>query len=230
MATAISVHIDPTPAPPGTPAPPPPTVIVVTPELPQPVPPPPNRPQPPAPSQHGAKLRVGLAGAADMGTMPATSPAVAMQLGARWRVVSISGEGRVLLPVTTELGAQKVQARTWAGAGSVVPCGHIPLPLDKWNIAACGLFTVGAVHAEGLGLATSSGTGFRGGSAAPFYAGAGARLSLEFPVGGPVLLRVTGEVLGMLRPAGIEINDKDVLWTGARLAGGLGAGVVADFF
>jgi hypothetical protein len=229
MATAISVHVDPAPAPPGVPASQP-TVIVVAPaptEAPQP--PQPDRPHlpPTQPSPHdGAKLRVGLGGAVEVGTMPAAAPALSMQLGARWRLASISGEGRFLLPVTSDLGPQGVQARTWAGGGSLVPCGHIPLPLDKWNVALCGLLTVGAVHAEGVDL----GAGYRAGAGSTLYAAAGARLSLEFPVGGPVLLRVTGDVLGGLRPARLQINDKDDLWTGARLTGALGGGVVADFF
>lgn len=225
MATAISVHVDPAPAPPGVPAPPP-TPIVVTPAAAEALPPPQadRPPQPPKP-RDGAQLRVGLAGAADVGTMPAPAPALSAQLGVRWRLASISGEGRFLLPITSQVGVPRVQARTWAGAGSLVPCGHLPLPLDKWNVAACGLLTVGAVHAEGVDL----GAGYRAGAGSTLYAAAGARLSLEFPVGGPVLLRVTGDVLGSLRPARLQLNDKDDLWTGSRITGALGGGVVADF-
>jgi hypothetical protein len=115
------------------------------------------------------------------------------------------------------------QVRTSAFAGSLVPCGHIPLPLDKWNVAGCAVLALGMVRSEPVSLPVPL-------TAQGLYAATGARAALEFHVGGPVLLRIGGDLLAVLRPVGIRLLKPDAeVWTGGRVAASFGGGVVADF-
>lgn len=214
MGLSIAIAIDPFPsAPAGAPS-----VVVVS------QPPPPSRPigqdQPPAvpATSERPKVRAGLAAAVALGMVPGPSAALSAQAGVRWPLFSIAAEGRVDLPAGVD-AQQGIQVRSMLVAGSLVPCGHIPLPLDRWNVAACGVVTVGALRAARGDVAVSG---------AGLYAGMGARASLEIPVGGPVALRLSAELLGSIKPATIQIQDQTVMTTGPVTAG-LGGGVVADF-
>jgi hypothetical protein len=228
MGLSIAIAIDPFPKAPQAPTPP--VVVLVTPPAPAPSSPSPPAaaapPPPPVAPSARPRFRVGLAGAAQMGIASSVAAALTAQLGVRWPLASVSVEGRADLPVVSDAGSGP-QVRSMLAAGALVPCGHIPLPLPEWNVAACGLLAVGVVRAERLDLPVSG---------AGLYVGAGARVSLEFHVGGPVALRVTADMLGSVKPASIQILHGQgltmagpVALTTAPVTGGLGGGVVADF-
>jgi hypothetical protein len=218
MALSIGIKVDPLPAPAAPPVAPAPVVVATAPPLPEPRP---AEPAAPPVTSVRPRFRAGLGAAVDVGLTPVAAAALSVQVGVRWPSFSLSAEGRGLLPVAMDVGTHGAQARVSALAGSLVPCGHIALPLDKWNVAACGILTLGAVHAEPVSFAAPA-----GGSA--LYATTGARVALEFPVGGPVLLRLGGDLLGVLRAVALQVDKKEA-WTGGRLAASLGGGVLADF-
>jgi hypothetical protein len=234
MGLSIAIKIDPLPTPlqvPAAPAAPPPVIVVMPPPVAEP-----RRDEavaPPAPASARPRFRAGLGAAVDVGLTPGAAAALSMHVGVRWPYFSLSAEGRGLLPVTADVGTHGARARVWALAGSLVPCGHIPLPIDKWNVAACGVLTLGAAHGEPVAAVAVPSTG------SSVYARTGAELALEFHVGGPVLLRVGGDLLAVLRPVSLLVSTKDFpagtvtssteTWTGGRFAAAFGGGVVADF-
>jgi hypothetical protein len=229
-ALSIAIKLDPNPAPavPAAPAPPPPVIVAAPPGS-----APPIGPEAPASvpaSSSRPRFHAGLGAAFDFGLLPAPAAALDLALGVRWPHFSLSAEARGLLPVSIDVvpppGSGSVAAarvRTWAFTGSIVPCGHILLPVDKWNVEACAMVTLGAAHAEPISFAAPL-----GGTA--LLAATGLRAGIEFPVGGPVLLRIGADLLGVIRPVRLHLHTNDAeVWTGGRLAGSAGGGVLADF-
>ena len=227
MGLSIAIPIDPFPAHPRPPA----VAVVPVPALPpaQPPPSPPaaaaDRRAPPPASRPAERprIRLGLRAGVELGTAPVATAGFGVQVGVRWRLVSLSVEGRADLP-SSGAGNAAPMALVHAAffAGSLVPCGHIPLSGD-WNIPICALVTLGAIHGGGLSVdVQKSGTGF--------YAAAGGRAGLEIPVNdtGSIALRVDGELLGAIKPVTITLSGHDA-WTTGRVAGGAGGGVRFDF-
>ena len=247
-ALALAVEIDPFAAPQGpVPAPGPPVVLQLPPQPTLTGPPAPavvDRAVPVSPSPMRPKVRVGLAAAAEKGSEPALTAGLTAQVGVRWPYVSVALEGRFDVPGSASMpqpGVSDLQIRTLLAGGSVVPCGHLPLPapLDRWNLAGCGLLTLGVFEGQGEGTADMpKHFGTMASAGAGFFALAGGRLALEIAVGGPVSLRLAGDLLGTLRPGTIQIltgppppapGTLHSVWTMPALTGAAGFGVVADF-
>jgi hypothetical protein len=188
----------------------------------------------PAPARARPRVRVGVGAAVQQGSEPSVTAGLTAQVGVRWPYVSVSAEARVDVPVsasTPVAHASDAQISAMLAGGSLVPCGHLPLPspLDRSNLSGCGVLTLGAFWGHGEGVADMPKTGtFAPTGAAGFFAAAGGRVALEIAVGGPVALRISGDLLGTLRPATVLISSQSV-WTMPRVTGAVGFGAVADF-
>jgi hypothetical protein len=227
LAIATAIQIDPFSLPPGSPpqapavpvplpAPPPPIVPAPTPTV--------DRRQAEPPPKDRPLVRVGLAGAMEAGIAPAITAGFLAQVGVRWRYVSVAAEGRVDVPTSSsEQVMEQATARLMLGAGSVVTCGHLPLPIQPrgWNVAGCALLTLGAIYGQSEGASIPK-------SGSVLYAGAGGRLGLEVPVGGSVALRVFGDMTGTI-PNITVLLPGNATFVVPRATGGAGIGVVADF-
>jgi hypothetical protein len=228
LAIGTAIQIDPFSLSPGSP-PQAPAVPVPLPAPPPPIVPAPastvDRRQAEPPPKDRPLVRVGLAGAMEAGIAPAITAGFLAQVGLRWRYVSVAAEGRVDLPTSSSPQAmEQATAQMMLGAGSVVTCGHLPLPLQPsgWNVAGCSLLTLGAIYGqrEGAGMPKSGSV---------LYAGAGGRLYLEVPVGGPVALRVFGDVTGTIDRTRVVLLPGAATFVVPAATGGAGIGAVADF-
>jgi len=226
MGLSIAIPIDPFPAHPLPPPPvPPPSLAASGPPLLAPLlPPDRDRTTPPLPPPASRPaVRIGLRAGVALGTEPAAAGSFALQVGVRWPFASLSIEGNADLSAT---GAGNVAPMSQVGAqlfaGSLVPCGHVPLPAH-WNIPFCGVLRVGEVRGGGLSVEMKeTGTGL--------YVASGGRVGLEIPVNdtGSIALRVDGELLGAIKPVTITLNSADA-WTTGRVNGGAGGGARIDF-
>jgi hypothetical protein len=231
VGLSAAMRIDPSPQ--GAPAPEPPVHVPppIMPSLPDRI-----SPVPAVPAAH-PQLRAGLGVAVQLGIAPAMAAGLSAQLGVRWRLISLSAEVRADLPASGD-PSMPTAARTHLTAGSLVPCGHLalPAPLERWNLAGCGVLMLGAVSAELAGSPAMPGyQATTAPSATTLYVAAGPRASLEIHVGGPVALRVSGDVLGSIQPVAVRLTytggahpGASRLVTTSPATGGIGGGVVVD--
>jgi hypothetical protein len=209
---SIPVAIEPVPvrAPPAPPPAPPPPV--------PPAPPPPSPPEPvpsppaPAPSPApGPAIVVGVRGAAAFGTAPVVTGAFTLDVGLRWKFVSVAVEGRADVPVTGEVGG-KVQLHTSLLAGSAVPCGHY-----GWFFG-CGVLSAGRIAWESPPIKLLS----QGNWA---YVAGGLRAGVEIPVTAWLSISASGDLLVQPPVGKVAVWFSGTGWRPSLLAGIAGAGI-----
>jgi hypothetical protein len=214
-SVSIRASFDTAPRAPALPAP-----IVIEPPVAE-QPPAPPAPAP-APSARPA-LRLGARAGVALGLLPGPAGAFSADLGAGWEHFSIALEGLATLPVERDVDSG-VRLRSSLLAGSLVPCGHY-----GW-FTGCGLFSIGALRAEGSNLTT-------GAQSTGIYVGAGLRAALEWPIFRALALRLSGDALVNLHPLAPQfLTGKDPasakpveVWRSGPFAGVLGGGLVLRF-
>ena len=108
--------------------------------------------------------------------------------------------------------AESARINTSRLLGTVALCAH------WWKLYGCGVVEAGRLWTEGQGIALPSREDI------PIYAATGTRLGVEVPFAPHLRFRVFGEVLGILTPVEIPVDERPV-WTAPRVAGGVGAGL-----
>lgn len=155
-----------------------------------------------------------------LGVAPRPAAGLSAELGARWSVVSLSGELRWDPPAGADAGGG-ARLSTQRLLGALVPCGHWS-PRESWGIFGCGVVQVGKIWGTNESFASAPGS-----SALSLAAGArlGAELRLT-PLTPHLGLRLMGDLLATPSRVAIQIGAQPA-WTTPRLAGDLGLGVVA---
>lgn len=150
---------------------------------------------------------VGLA----VGSGPRPGPSVAGAVGLRYDWGSIDAEGRVDLPTETN-GEKRVSA--FLGAAGLSPCAHIG------PFAGCVLAWIGGVRGEGIGVDVPR-------TATSLFAAIGARTSFEPRLYGPLHLRVTADIQGVVSRPELTLNGEPI-WIMPPVVGLFGvAGLLA---
>lgn len=215
LALSISVVLDriareraaATPAQARAPAPAPRSSQVWT----EPAPPAFDKPAPPSEPEPGPAPRLLLAfgGHGAAGTSPGITAGVTAGVGMWLDPFSIRGEGRVDAD-KAQLDAAGHGAAVQLYTGAVVPCLHLGVA------EACGVLSMGAIESANIGLSGIP-------SATSFYAAAGVRPGLSFPLTRNVLLEVHGEVLATLTPLELRSAGAEI-WSLSPVTGSLGTG------
>lgn len=174
---------------------------------PAPAQPPKDRPAPEtsAPPWNRPRLRAGIGTTFASGGAPIPTLGLAVQLGVRWPIISMSLEGRGDMPGEEDgLSAGRI-------SGSVLPCGHYMV------LFGCAVGTAGRQSAS-----------YQGENDGVWFVGGGARVGVEVPFVGVVALRLSGDLVATtpIRRMKVGIVDR---WTSPTLSGVFGAGLVADF-
>lgn len=142
------------------------------------------------------------------------SPSASRGIGARWRALSLTIEGRIDAPASTAArGGGEVSS--WLLLGALVPCAHLG------PLFGCGVVQVGSAQTTGGGVPQSrtESLGWRA---------AGGRLGLLFPLGKDLHLRFQADVLADLERMTLELNGNPA-WQAPPLAVSGAAEVVAHF-
>jgi hypothetical protein len=152
------------------------------------------------------KIRAGAGAVGAVGLLPSTTVG-AMLLGEVERGhLRVGMEGRVLAPVTVN-GSSGVSARASTVQGALVPC------LVKGVFGLCGVTALGMLSADGTGRTVRPRTD------SSAYLTAGARASLDLPLGF-VDLRVSAELLAAVTRTGVIVGS-ETLWTNPPLTAAL---------
>jgi hypothetical protein len=187
-------------------------------------PPPPSSPEPataPSPDVRGAPwappgmgLDLGAGALAAYGSAPSPSVGFRASIGARWRRVSLSVEGRADLPASaTAPGSGRVES-------SILAAMLIPCTL-RGVILLCGVAGAGSLRADSSDVAATR-------HADTFFAAAGVRFGVEIPLGGALAVVVHTDLLATLTPTTLRLNGQDV-WTSPPVSGTLGLGMASHF-
>jgi hypothetical protein len=168
---------------------------------------------PPSPEAPLA-VRPGVAVMGAWRTAPAPALAFGGFLELRQGAFSIALEGRFDLPASTSM-SERGRVRTSLWVGSFLPCFHVR------RFFVCAMGSMGSLHAEGLGLATSR-------TNDTFYASLGGRVGLEVPLSERFFLRPQLDVVGALFPAELQV-DGVTRWTAPTYAALAGIGLGARF-
>lgn len=200
---AVSIAIDPfrvaaQPPPAAEPAPVPATPAPVAPSAPAP---------PPLLGQIKAGAVLG------QGSAPARTLGFVLGGGARRGRWSLGLEARFDVPRSHELPVGEI--RSYALMGSLAPCVHVH------GLAACALFTAGALYAQGRGLASPQ-------QVTRSTLAAGARLAYALPLSRRFSLLFHGDATTPLHIAELQV-DHVAVWTTPRLALALGIDLALDF-
>jgi hypothetical protein len=211
LAVAIAIGIDPASLtrPPGEPPPvpvpasPPPTASTVGPAA------SPDRVS--EPPKDAVDVRVGAGPVVLFGELPATAPAIAFGVGARWKWIEPNVEGIATLPVTLSTPVGQLSASLIAAG--LVPCGHAEV------FFACVGLTLGALRGEGDAIASP-----RRGS--EFYAAASGRAGAELALSRAVWVRTYAEAVAPVTRIAIQLAAQDV-WRMPSVAArvGVAAGI-----
>jgi hypothetical protein len=196
----------PPPPPPSPPPPAPPQVIV---EVVAPRPPPPPAAAPPSEPLR-AEVTLGIVGA--LGAAPAPTAGITAGAAFRRGRLSLGIEGRADLPASASPPAVG-EIRASLVVGSLVPCARFG------RLAACGLFTAGALRAAGRELAQPRQV------FAPYVA-VGARLGVAVPLGAWLALVASGDVVAPLAQTELQVERSEV-WTTPAVSAALGLGMAA---
>jgi hypothetical protein len=147
---------------------------------------------------------------------PAVGEGAELSWGGRYRAYSLAFEGRV-----DALNKKRLNSGAEIGAhflvASLVPCIH------EGPLAFCGFGTVGMMRASSSYIAHPS-------SAADTYSALGLRLGFEWPLAGPLSLRVHADLGAPWPRQSIKIGDNDV-WPdpGIDLFLLIGSGLVVHY-
>jgi hypothetical protein len=189
----------------------PPSVMVVAEQVPPPV----VVAAPPSRWEGHAALGSWLG----LGVAPRPAAGLSAEVGARWSVVSLSGELRWDPPAGADAGGARLSTRRLLGA--LVPCGHWS-PRESWELFGCGVVQAGKIWGEAEGVLASTTVG------EPYFA-AGGRFGVELrltPITPHLGLRLMGDVLANVQRGAFVIHGQ-APWIMPRLAGDLGLSVVA---
>ena len=159
-------------------------------------------------------FRAGARAALVLGSMPSPNLGVAVDLGVRFSSVSLSLEGRAVLPAEREVDAGKGVATSLLTL-ALAPCVHMDVAL------VCVLAEAGSLRASGKRVDHPA-------NADALYLAGGGRLGLEIPVFQHLAARLSADLTGTLRPATFHLAGQEV-WTAPPVAAALGGGVVAIF-
>jgi hypothetical protein len=220
MALAIAIAIDPQslsrvgPPPPPLPPPSPPA------SDPSPV----TTPEQPAPSEHllapqpsrASQLEIdGSVGlVASGGLAPNVAAGLSLGAGVRWRMLSLSVEGLIDAPSTTQAeGGGTVT--TWLVLADVAPCVHFG------SFLACALGQVGSMQASGDGVSEARSTSI------PWWA-AGGRLGAMVRLSDAMSLRFRTDVVANLDRATLQLNGTEA-WQYPLVGASLGFDLVLHF-
>jgi len=220
MSLAISIAIDPLSIsrPRKTPPKPtsaPPQCPVASAAAPPPCPEvePPTSPKCPAPPEPQSPVRfhAGLGVLTAFGAAPAVAVGFNLQAGARYKAASLSLEGRVDLPASTDTPVGTVASSL--RLATLVPCGHLSY------FAGCALVSLGGLQGENVALERRDTT---------FYAAAGARLGAAIPIYGILRARAHADLLATLTRTVLFFGGVET-WRTPPLQGALGLAIGADF-
>jgi hypothetical protein len=155
-----------------------------------------------------------------LGVAPRPAAGLSAEVGARWSVVSLSGELRWDPPAGADAGGgARLSTRRLLGA--LVPCGHWS-PRESWGIFGCGVVQAGKIWGNPENVPVSETVG------GPYVA-AGGRFGVELrltPITPHLGLRLSGDLLVNVQRGAFVIQGHTP-WTTPRFAGDLGVGVVA---
>lgn len=210
--------VPPPPAPPSPPAPPVPAPPAATPAAATPAASlsSESTPVPPADTQ-ALHPEVGVDVLESLGVGPSASPGVSLFARGRMRWWSLSLEvradwpGSVTRPV--EFGGGRVQS--WVAGAGLASCLHVGL------MAVCAVGMAGSLQASGHDIDPQF-------SRATWFAMAGGRLGLEWPVSRTLALRVRVDGVVNLDRVSLVLGNDDV-WKAPPVAGTLGGGFMARF-
>lgn len=163
-----------------------------------------------------APLHVELAAGAvaSGGVAPAPAVGLALSGGLRWPWFSLSLEGRIDAPASTNAqGGGEVTS--WLVLAGLAPCLHLG------PVFACALAQGGSMQSWSSGVPNTQS------ASAPWWA-VGGRVGALVPMVGATLLRVRTDVLADLDPATLTLNGA-AAWRAPALAVSLGADVVVRF-
>jgi hypothetical protein len=170
--------------------------------------------EPRAPAPSALSWRLGLGGLLAAGAAPALSVGGALEVGVRWRALSIAVEGRADAPAGSSAeGGGAVRASLLEV--SLVPCFHAGL------VVACGLGSLGSLRGVGSGVPLPR-------DAATLFGAAGLRLGVELPISRALSLAFHGDLAATLTRTTLMLADRPV-WTTPLVSGVVGAGVLAHF-
>ena len=211
-ALAISIALDSLPKDVTEPEPPP-----TPPPTPTPAPTPAPMPAPAPTDTRSSPPRpfVGIDALASVGLAPAPAVGLSLFAGLRSRALSVAAELRADAPASapSASGPGRVGAHSYEAA--IVPCAH------AGAVSLCGVGSVGLLYASSAGITDPrSNTGF--------FACAGARVGLEWPLSETISLRVRLDGLVDLRRTTLQIGSAPA-WPAPLLAGTAGAGLAAHF-
>ncbi len=208
VALTVSILLDP-PTVPGRdvpsatpPAPPPPEAPLH-----------PGAPPPPLPDGPRTALRFGTGVSGAVGFAPGPTSGLYLAAGVLRGPWSLDLEGRIDLPA--ERGYEAGTVRASIRLGELVPCWHFGAPF------ACLVVGAGALSAEGRDVKSPR-------HVDTFYALAGARAGVEFALVGPVLARLSADVVASLTRPTVAIGNVDA-WTVPPVGALVAAGLVGRF-
>jgi hypothetical protein len=185
----------------------------------EPTPVPADEPPEPQPVENEPAwgFAAGVVGLASVGTAPQAALGVGVLLRGRYRVVSLSVEGRYDAP-SSKLQDNGAEVETRLMAALLVPCLHFrPLPVQ-----ACAVGALGSLRGEAPNLPNPQpDTGL--------YAAVGARGVLELDQLRFVRFQARLDLLASLVPLRVTRNGGgDELWEMPRISGTLGLGALFE--
>jgi hypothetical protein len=184
---------------------------------------PPSHEDPPAPT-NPILLRFGLGAALGFGTAPRVALGVSADVGIYWPLaslpfdgVSLTLEGRWDPPAAGHVPGLRdgEGVSTSRLLVTLAPCAH------WWKLYGCAVGELGQLRGGGDGIALAV-------QHASVYSAMGPRLGVEVPFASHLGFRISGEILGTVKPIVLPV-DKRPGWTTPEVSGGFGAGLYLFF-
>jgi hypothetical protein len=168
-----------------------------------------------APSQQAFPVfEVSVGAVASAGVAPNLAAGIALGSGIRWRIFSLSLEGRIDAPSTYAAeGGGSVSS--WLVLAGPVPCLHYG------PLFGCGIGQVGSLQASGTGVPGTHST------SVPWWA-AGGRVGALLRLGDDLYLRIRSDVLANFDRATLQLNGAEV-WPAPAIATSLGVDALLRF-
>jgi hypothetical protein len=167
------------------------------------------------------RIRLGVSGGVAIAAGPGWAPSFAVDAGVRWRdrPLSLAVEGAFVPPSSGDLpsGSHVVHVTSYRVTGAGVACGHF-----LHFVFACGVVAAGAIHGTGSAMALNAHP------VTLFYAGAGGRGGVEFPLHPHVAVRLAADALLTLGQPVFEAGGLPV-YRASLVSGTAGGGLVFIF-
>jgi hypothetical protein len=169
-------------------------------------------------------LRFGLGAALGFGTAPRVALGVSADVGIYWPLaslpfdgVSLTLEGRWDPPAAGHVPGLRdgEGVSTSRLLVTLAPCAH------WWKLYGCAVGELGQLRGGGDGIALAV-------QHASVYSAMGPRLGVEVPFASHLGFRISGEILGTVKPIVLPV-DKRPGWTTPEVSGGFGAGLYLFF-